>query len=129
MSERDAIEKVRGDYEAACNEGDLKAWLATLTDDAMVLAPDSSVLSGSEIESWAANNFRTFEVVLKMENDEVEIINDWAFMRGSYTMSLTPKEAGDTLEEKGKYLDLLRRQRDGTWKLSRLIWNTDSTAS
>ncbi len=129
MSDREAIERIRGDYESACKAGNLKAWLATLTDDAVLLVPGSPVMSGSEIESWAANYFSTFDGVVKMENDEVEIINDWAFIRGKYTMSLKPKAGGDTLEEKGKYLDLMRRQGDGEWKFSRLIWNSDSIAS
>ena len=35
-----------------------------------------------------------FNMDATMENDEVEVMGDWAFMRGHYTLTLTPKASG-----------------------------------
>jgi ketosteroid isomerase-like protein len=40
-----------------------------------------------------------------------------AFSRGTYTLSLTPKEGGPTTHIDGKWLDILKRQTDGSWKI------------
>ena len=48
---------------------------------------------------------------------------------GSTALTLTPKAGGDSVEDHGKYIDLLRRQTSGSWKFARLIWNSDQAAS
>ncbi len=129
MSDKEEIEQVRSRYEACCNDGDLKTWLTTLTDDAVILAPGSPVVSGSEIEAWAAETFfDPFDMTVSLEDDEVQVMGEWAFVRGHFSLSVTPKGGGDTQEDRGKYLDLLRRQSDGSWKYARLAWNSDSAA-
>lgn len=129
MSDREEIERVQREYKDACNEGDLRKWMSTLTEDAVVLPPGSPVVSGAEIEKWAAETvFDEFNNGLTLIEDEVEVFGDWAFLRGRYRLSTTPKQGGDTVEDVGKYLDVMRRQDDGSWKFARLAWNSDSPA-
>ena len=47
----------------------------------------------------------------------------WAFHLSEYIAMVTPKEGGETVEEKGKVLEILQRQPDGSWKIAREIWN------
>jgi len=51
------------------------------------------------------------------------VSGDWAFDRGREHYIVTPKAGGAPIEKTGNYLYLYRRQADGSWKQSRVIWN------
>jgi ketosteroid isomerase-like protein len=53
------------------------------------------------------------------------VAGDWAYDRGNYTLTVTPKP-GKPMEESGKYLAVCKRQPDGSWKISRLIYNSNN---
>ena len=59
--------------------------------------------------------------------NEVTIAGDWAIVWGEYQVELTPRQggesAGESATERGKYLDVLRKE-DGEWKFARSVWNT-----
>ncbi|MEE8586821.1 MAG: hypothetical protein V3T83_18425 [Acidobacteriota bacterium] len=60
------------------------------------------------------------------EGLEVEVAGDWAFDRGTYTITLTPKAGGEPVfEDEAKYLTITKRQPDGSWKIYRTISNSD----
>lgn len=52
------------------------------------------------------------------------MVGDWGFDRGTYHHTMTPKAGGAPISGNGKYLWLYQRQPDGSWKLSRVIWNS-----
>ena len=39
--------------------------------------------------------------------------------------TLTPKAGGEPTEDSGKWLGILKRQPNGSWKVHRDIWNSD----
>jgi ketosteroid isomerase-like protein len=49
---------------------------------------------------------------------------------GTYTMTLTPRKAGakPLPTEEGKYIEVLKRQGDGSWKIIYDIWNPNAPA-
>ena len=51
---------------------------------------------------------------------------DWAFERGSYEISLTPRAGGDPLRDSGKYLTIYRRAPGHEWLMAHDIWNSDT---
>jgi ketosteroid isomerase-like protein len=57
--------------------------------------------------------------------EEVEVHGSWAFTRGSYQSVLIPKDGRPTIEEPGKYLEILKKDATGSWKYYRSIWNSD----
>ena len=57
---------------------------------------------------------------------ETEVSGDWAFSRGSWTSTLTPKGEGAAFLIDGKFMTILRRQADGSWKLYRDIFNSNT---
>lgn len=59
---------------------------------------------------------------------EVEGADDVAWVRGTYAMDLTAPGATAAIHDKGKYLEIWRRQADGTWKVIRDIFNTSVPA-
>ena len=55
--------------------------------------------------------------------DEVEIWGDWAYARTTITGTATPYGDGNPIQIDMKALQILRRQPDGSWKVSRYINN------
>lgn len=122
----EAIGGLREVYAAAVNAGDVDRLTDSFTEDAVVMPPNEPVVTGYEaIESWFEANFEQFTTELRVSSDEVEVVDGWAFDRGTYTLTLTPKAEGEPTEDNGKYIDILQKQPDGSWKYARSIWNSD----
>jgi ketosteroid isomerase-like protein len=56
---------------------------------------------------------------------ETQVAGDWAYDRGNYTLTVTPK-SGKPTETSGKYLTIYKRQPDGSWKIYRDISNSNN---
>lgn len=55
---------------------------------------------------------------------EIEVAGSWAFRRGAFGWRGRPRTGGDSVEDHGTYLIILRRQRDGSWKVYRDVGNS-----
>ena len=69
-----------------------------------------------------------FAFNMKISNEEVRAGGDWAFARGTYQATLTPKAGGAAGSIDGKYMTILTRQADGSWKIYRDIFNSNVPA-
>ena len=90
-----------------------------------MMGPNMPAVTGAD--NIAA--IRTFHdagaVQVEYSSQEVVVFGDWGFDRGTYRFTLTPRSAAAPLRENGKYLWIYRRhQSDGSWKQSRMIWNS-----
>ena len=94
---RQAIEAAVARYVAASNRGDADALAALYADDAMLLPPDHEPIKGRQAIGDG----------------------DIGYLVGRYHLPPTDEEPADS----GKYVMCLRRQRDGSWKLTADIWN------
>ena len=130
-AELDAINRTVQEYTGTINSGDLNQWLGTLTDDVVCLPPDQRMVSGKKaVRPWIKKTFfDPFEMKFNFSFDELEVFGSLAFARGRYTLSLTPKTGGSTTKIRGKFIDIFRRQSDGSWKFARIIWNSDKPAT
>jgi ketosteroid isomerase-like protein len=70
--------------------------------------------------------FEQSSATIQITAAETQVIGDWAYDRGSFTVSITPKAAGgNAMQESGNYLVILRKGADGAWKLHRVMSNSD----
>ena len=123
QSDIDAIRAASKAYEQAALQRDFARMANTFETDGKFLAPNGPILNGvAEIQKWggAFPPFRS----LTIEPIEIEGQGNTAWTRGRYSLVMTPPglpEVSDT----GKYIEIWRRQADGTWKLHRDIFNSD----
>lgn len=123
----EAIRAVLANNASVIAAEDLDGWLAQFTDDAVFMNPNAETLLGVEAsKQYAFPVFEQFDHEISITVDEVEVCGDWAFARWSFVWDFTPKVGGETIQEKGKELWIFKRQADGTWKCSHIIWNTDN---
>ena len=120
---------IRGALEAyftAANAGDAARWASLYTEDAVIMPPNSPTVEGrAAIESWLA-----MLPVKIMDAEgmalEVEGAGDVAYLRGTYSMNLQIPGLPDSIEQRGKLLQIYARQPAGSWLLARDIWNVDA---
>jgi uncharacterized protein (TIGR02246 family) len=119
-----------GAYVDAAISGDASRWAALYASDAVIMPPNSPTLHGrGAIEAW----LKALPVVItEAEGEALEVdgTGDFAFVRGTFTMSMEVPSSRQTVRQHGKFLHIYTRQQDGTWLLARDIWNaTASPAS
>jgi len=119
-----AINEIWNQYTVGCNTGDLDLWISLWTDNGIRMAPDAPAVFGKEqIREKMKSLFDQLIFKIAITNEEVRVAGDWAFSRGTYTLSSTPKAGGETIKVTGKYLTILERQADGSWKIARDCFN------
>lgn len=107
---------------AAANSGDKAAWVAMYADDAVMLAPNSEPVNGKAAIAEVINGFPPLSGV-KFTQVSVDGVGDAAWVQGTYEMTMTPPGAAP-ISDRGKYLEVWRKQADGSWKIVRDIYNT-----
>ena len=108
----------------AINTGDMNAYLAILTDDAVFLPPGDPAKTGEELRGWLNAFLEDFTIEgLRYDTQEVVVVGDLAYHWYAFTWTVTPKVGGKPMPEQRKGIHILRLMPDGCWKLAREIWN------
>jgi len=124
-ADRRAVAAASARFQAAENAGDLEEMLVHFADDLVILGPNAPAVTGAETVAAAMREFHgAFAVQVHYSGEEIVVFGDWAFDRGTYRFTLTPKSGGAPISETGKYLWRYRRHPDGSWKQSRVMWNS-----
>ena len=108
------------EYVAACHAGDLDRWMSLWIDDGRQMPPDTPQRVGIEqIRAGMQPGFELFIMSnMVINTEEVRILGDRAYSHGTYVFDMTPKEGGETTSFSGKFLDILVKQADGSWKIA-----------
>ena len=134
MFERAQVADVAQVYElwlevaAALNNGDLERWLALWSDDGIQMPPGAPRRQGvAEIRKELQSLFDSFDLSeMAIQTEEVRILGDWALTHGTFTFGRTPREWGETKRYTGSFLDVLKKQVDGSWKIAIECFNYDA---
>ncbi|MFQ5928998.1 MAG: YybH family protein [Acidobacteriota bacterium] len=122
QADKDAINQLRSDYEAAYNAQDAAGVAGLYTAGAVLSLPNQEPTSGRDaIQSNLQATFDQFEAKLSISSEELQVAGDWAFDAGTGTQTFTPKEEGEAIEAHSSYIAVLKRQADGSWKIARLV--------
>jgi uncharacterized protein (TIGR02246 family) len=101
-------------------------WISLWADDGVQLPPGSPPNIGKEqIRAAMKGLVDQFVWNIGITNEEVGVGGDWSFARGTYTATLTPKEEGKAIFVNGKYMTILKKQPDGSWRIHRDIFNSN----
>jgi ketosteroid isomerase-like protein len=126
-ADKEAIRK-RADAVVSIANAPTKDWDAYVrtdyTEDATVLPPNSPALQGWDaIKSYILTEGTVSD--FKVEMLEIEGRGDLAYVRGTYSMTVAPPGASGPTKDTGKYIEIWRKQADGSWKVIRDIFNSD----
>ena len=102
--------------------GDWAGFVATCTDDIVLMPPDQPIVQGRDAAlSWFESFPTLTEISIAVE--QVDGRGDLAVDRGTYAMSF--EVDGGTQSVTGKYLAVWRKQPDGSWLMATDAWNLD----
>ncbi|MEJ2289597.1 MAG: SgcJ/EcaC family oxidoreductase [Deinococcales bacterium] len=122
----EAIQQFWSQYIANVEAGNTDGWMALWTDGGVRMAPGAPPAVGLEaIRAQVAPGFANFDSKLTIDAREITILGDWAYSRGLYTADQTAKDGSMSVHVDGKFMSILRRQDDGSWKLYRDIFNSN----
>jgi ketosteroid isomerase-like protein len=113
-----AVLAVDSAFAAALNAGHLEGIGRTYDDDALLLPPAALPVRGREaIQGYWGGLLGTYHVHLTFGVDRFEIRDDRAFVTGHYRIETRPRsaEVPALAPEDGKFLEVLKRQPDGSW--------------
>lgn len=109
-------------FEKAVNAGDAVAVAALYSDDALLMPPHAPVLQGPlSIQAF----MEEFPKVTDLHCTDMIIQgkDGLVYVAGTYSMTLHP-EGADPIQDDGKYLDVRRKDPDGTWRFVADMFNT-----
>ena len=107
--------------------GDIDAWLSSFADDAIVMVPNQHALTNKlAIRQWNAPIFEQFDLHEESDEREVEVAGDWAYIRAHWIWTQTPKSGGNSAKYTGYSIWIVRRQPNGSWKITRGIFNYEN---
>jgi uncharacterized protein (TIGR02246 family) len=121
-----AINQVAESWADAFKAADAAALASLYTADSVLMPPNEEAVKGREAEQvWNQQLFDQFSVEqAELSTDELVVSGDWAFRVGSFEMTMTTAE-GISVEDSGKFIEIWRRQADGSWRIAYDIWNSN----
>ena len=133
-ADRLAIEALNAHDVKATIAQDLKAIVSQWTDDFVVIPGTGDIVRGRSAN--AANAERAMEqmqgvvpVEYDLRAEEITVSGDYAFEWGTYRGTARPSAGGSEIVYSGKFMRILQRQSDGSWKMHRTMATTDAPAS
>ena len=124
QADKDAIGEIPLIHARALLSGELDDVLATFADGAVYMIPNEELVVG---RAAIAEKLAVLPRLTGYDAPLAEIIGhgDMAAARGSYSLAY---QSGSRLSDSGKYVYLLRRSDDGSWRIAWAIWNSDLPA-
>ena len=128
-----AIKEVLNQYALGCCTGDSDLWLSLWTEDGTQMPPDAPARIGKEkIREGMKPAFDQMNMELTLLSiEDAKIYGDLGLTRCIYTLKVTPKAGGETIDvmAPGKALTLYERQPGGDWKIAYDCFNSSVPAN
>ena len=115
-----AIKDLWVTYAKLVVAGDANTWLKLWDAGGIQMPPGAparpkSVLDEAVPAAWAPGIVSAMTIT----PEEINILGDYAYSRGVYTLAAKDGNVD------GKFMTILKRQSDGTWKIYRDIFNSN----
>ena len=128
------IERLHQSDVRATISGDPKALAGLFTDDGVLLEPDSPAIVGRQAilsanEKNKAQHPSLKVLAYKPQIKDLKILDGWAFEWTYFEASYKESETGQPQTFHAKALRVLKREPNGEWRFSRVLWNLAPSSS
>jgi len=129
-ADKAAIRALIGRAVEVSRAGNAAAWAGLFADGGIYMpANGQEITTRTALEQYAQLYLGQFVLQTTIDPVEVEVFGDWGFARTSVKGTIQSKVGGDPTPDPiridGKEIGIYRRQPDGSWKLWRLIGNSN----
>lgn len=123
-----AVRALDDAWEKAATAGDGNAISALYSADATLLPPGEPMRQGEAAKQYWVDFTNSFSGPIELSTTAIEGRGNLAVAVGTYRMTVTPKKAGakPLPTDEGKYIEVLEKQDDGSWKIIYDIWNSNA---
>jgi uncharacterized protein (TIGR02246 family) len=107
---------------------DFDAATKIYSSDAVLFAPGAPVIEGREgIKAALQGAFSDPGTTISLTPTKIEVARagDIAYAYGTSNTTMTDKDTGQKMEEKGKWVVVFKKQPDGSWQAVADIFNSD----
>jgi len=118
-----AIERSIDDAEKGmrkvANDKDAAGFASNFVADAVMMTPGMPPMKGQDaIRAGMKQLLSDPNFKIDFASDRVEVADsgDMAAVRGSYTLTVTDPATRKAIDDKGSYVTVFRKQKDGAWK-------------
>jgi len=120
-AEENAVREADIQWSKTAGTRDLEATISYYADDATVLPPNAPVATGKQAirAVWAPMLAPDSSISWEVTKVEVARSGELAYVLGTYQL------ASKTEPDKGKLLEVWKKQADGKWKVVADIFNSD----
>jgi ketosteroid isomerase-like protein len=129
MDDLFAINAAKTEFREGFNLGDVSRVLAIADPDLVSFSdgqPSEFGVSGLEaLKTRLSNLFERFTAKLSVIVIEIRLQGDVAYDYGWHDLTLTPKDSGQPIHRRDRYVDIWRRNKEGDWKLWMYMDNQD----
>jgi uncharacterized protein (TIGR02246 family) len=125
-----ALRDLDAQWSKAGEAKDLDKTVSYYSDDAIVMPPNVPIATTKEAirKAWKDIFDVTVNGSWKATNVKVAKSGDMAYVSGTYEFT-SNDPIGKQVSDRGKYLEVWKKQADGKWKCQADIWNSDLPAS
>lgn len=121
-----AVRAADAEWAKAAASKDLNATVAYYSDDASLLGPNEPIASDKESIREAWNSLLGPDTSLTWQATKVDVARsgEMAYIMGTYQMA-TSAAGSKPLADRGKFVEVWKKQADGNWKCVADIFNSD----
>jgi uncharacterized protein (TIGR02246 family) len=125
-----AIRDADAQWSKTAAAGDLEGTVAYYAEDASLLAPNAPIASGKPAirPMWAGLLGPGTSISWQANRVEVARSSDLAYVEGTYQLTMKDPQ-GNPVNDKGKFVEVWKKQADGKWKVVADIFNSDLPAA
>jgi ketosteroid isomerase-like protein len=122
LQDRLAISLEIARFKAAYDSGNVEAIAGCYSDSLVKLRQGAPPETKAEVIARIAAILRDYAGTVDVDNEEVDGDGDFAFTRGNFVVTLTPKAGGETKRLERRYLEIWRKE-GGRWLVIRTMDN------
>jgi uncharacterized protein (TIGR02246 family) len=125
-ADESAVKEADSQWSKTAMANDLDGTVSYYSDDASLLPPNAPIATGKQAirAVWAAMLTPDTTVSWQVTKAEVARSGDLAYVSGTYQIAAkNPK--GKAQEDRGKMVEVWKKQADGNWKTVADIFNSD----
>jgi uncharacterized protein (TIGR02246 family) len=112
-----AIRQLIATWMAATKAGDHDTVLGLMADDVVFMVPGREPF-GKAAFAAASKSMQSVNIDGTSDIVELQVLGDWAYLRNRLSVTITPP-GGPPKTRSGYTLTILRKERDGKWRLTR----------
>jgi ketosteroid isomerase-like protein len=119
-----AVRKNLDDYTPLTMAKNWDGIVALYTSDAVRFAPNEPLIQHDAMKAW----LEKFPPISAFEapTDRLDGTGNLAVATGHYALTMTAPGQTTSMNDKGKWFVILKKQADGSWKRTADGWNSDN---